>query len=167
MAGGLRIPTIEEVLELSFPTMIELKSYRDGDSHWPYEELVPRLLDALKATTPQQEIVLLSTNTEYQDELTGSRFKRINLLPNFAGYTLDSRGLLGIGVFYRDLNAALVGEAHSRSLKVFSWPPDRDEDIERAIRLGLDLLLSNDPVRAVAIAGKLEYGTSSPRHYPL
>ena len=58
-------------------------------------------------------------------------------------------------MYYRDLNAKLVNETHGRQLKVFSWPPDQKEDIERAVGLGLDLMLSNNPGYAVDIVRKL------------
>jgi len=154
--GGLRIPTIEEVLELEFPVMIELKSYRDGNSYRPYDGLVMKLLQLLRETKPQQEIIFESYEGPYPEQLRGSGFKRLLLIPGIPDLrALNSLDLFAIGVYYRDLTAALVEEAHSRHLKVFSWPPDRKEDIERAILLGLDLLLSNDPGHAVDVAWKL------------
>jgi glycerophosphoryl diester phosphodiesterase len=153
--GGLRIPTIEEVLELDFPVMIELKSYHDG-KYRPYDSLVMKLLQLLRETKPQQEIIFESYEGPYPEQLRGSGFKRLLLMPEIPDLrVLSSLDLFAIGVYYRDLTAGLVEEAHSRHLKVFSWPPDRREDIERAIELGLDLLLSNDPGHAIGVARKL------------
>ncbi len=153
---NLKIPTIEEVLELDFPLMIELKSYRDGDSNRTYEGLVPSLLRLLSEASPRRDVVLLFTNAEYSDQLGQVPFKKLNLLPGFAGFdSVDSSGLFAIGVFYRDLTADLVNEAHERNLKVFSWPPDEEADIKRAILLGLDLLLSNNPGHTIEVAREL------------
>ncbi len=156
ISGSLKIPTIEEVLALDFPLMIELKSYAEGESRKTYDGLVTRLLQTLREYKPAQEIILETTNSEYANELSETPFKRLNLLPGFSGFdSLGSPDVFAIGVFYRDLTAELVGEAHKRSLKVFSWPPDQKEDIERAISLGLDLLLSNNPGYAKEIAREL------------
>ncbi len=156
LKDDLKIPTIEEVVELDFPLMIELKSYLDGDSKRTYEGLVPRLLRLLSEASPRRDFVLSFTNAEYSDELRQVPFKKLNLLPGFPGFdSIDSSGLFAIGVFYRDLTADLVDRAHERNLKVFSWPPDEEADIKRAISLGLDLLLSNNPGHAVKIAEQL------------
>jgi len=154
--GGFNIPTIEEVLELGFPVMMDLKSYGKDDSHQPQDRLATKLLQTLNEVRPKQEIILLSTGRDYSDELARTGYKRINLLPDFRGLdAVDQSGLFGIGVFYRHLSAALVAEAHAKHLEVYSWPPDRKEDVERAIGLGLDFLLSNDPGYAAEVARHL------------
>lgn len=156
IADNLKMPTIEEVLALDFPLMIELKSYREGDSKRTYEGLVPSLLRLLSEAPSRLDIVLSFTNAEYSDQLDQVPFKKLNLLPGFRGFdSVDPSGLFAIGVLYRDLTADLVDKAHQRGLKVFSWPPDERAEIERSILLGMDLLLSNNPGHAIEVAREL------------
>jgi glycerophosphoryl diester phosphodiesterase len=53
--------------------------------------------------------------------------------------------------FFRDLDAAIVGEAKALGLRVIPWTVNESADIERMLALGVDGLITDYPDRAKAI----------------
>lgn len=44
-----------------------------------------------------------------------------------------------------------IAAAHRRGIKIFVWTPDREADLQRCIRLGVDGIITNRPDRLIAI----------------
>ena len=156
ISSGYKIPTMQDVLGLDFPVLIELKSFRAGTSHRIYTNLVCRLAGELQDTKSKRDIGLMSFDRTYIEQLHGSGFKRILLSSQFSDLdALKPLNLFGVGVEYHALDIARIDEAHNRHLSVMAWTVDRKEDIERMIGLGVDFVVSNDASLAVETARRL------------
>jgi glycerophosphoryl diester phosphodiesterase len=67
--------------------------------------------------------------------------------------------------YFGDVNPALISEAHSLGLQVVVWTVNRPEDIARMIEIGVDGIISDDPVLLRRIAG--EKGIALPKGSPV
>ena len=147
---GDKIPTIEEVLELDFPLFIELKSFRMSGEYQIYPNLLSKLLSVLKDYEFNKDIIFISFDRRYIEQLSNSSFNTIYLSTNFPDLNeLEDLNLFGVGIEYHALDPAKLREAHSRSLNVMAWTVDKKEDIEKVIGLKVDFVVSNDPILAI------------------
>ena len=67
--------------------------------------------------------------------------------------------------FFRDIDAALVSEAHRLELQVVVWTVNKAEDMARMIDMGVDGIISDDPGLLRKVAG--EKGIALPKGYPV
>ncbi len=163
ISSRFRIPTIEEVLGLDFPVLIELKSFHSGGSKRIYPNLAGKLLHALHRAKSGGNVILMSFDRAYIEQLRGSGFKRMLLFSEFPDLdALKALNLFGVGVEYHALNAREVNEAHNRLLSVMAWTADQKEDIEKVIGLGVDFVVSNDP--ELAIETTRQFGRTDKSH---
>jgi len=67
------------------------------------------------------DIIFITYAGEYPQQLRGSGFKGMLLLPEILPLdSLDFIDLFAIGAYYRDLRATLVEKNHDKNLKVLS-----------------------------------------------
>lgn len=151
--GGSRIPTLEDVLRLNFPIMIELKA---GQNDKIYPNLVKKAVKLLKDLKFTKEVIFISFYPEYLMELKKfPRFKKMLLSKTFPDLNvLKDLGLYGIGIEHSSLTPENVRQAHERKLKVFAWTVDKEEDIRAVLNLGVDFIASNDPALAMKITNE-------------
>ena len=148
--NGSKIPTIEEVLELDFPVVIELKSYSSSGTNQIYPNLVGVLLKVLREVKFSRDVIFISFDRRYLEEIKDFEYKKGFLSFDFPNLDrLENLNLSGIGVYYKSLDSGKVEIAHNKGLSVIAWTVDRSEDIEIMVDMGVDLLASNDPILAI------------------
>jgi glycerophosphoryl diester phosphodiesterase len=62
--------------------------------------------------------------------------------------TVQAAGCAAWAALWRNLTPALVAEAHGLGLAVFAWTVNEPSDIERALDLGVDAIITDYPDRA-------------------
>lgn len=145
-----RIPTIEEVLKLDFPMLIELKSFRLSGDCQIYPNLVEKLLQVLHESKFNKNVILMSFDRRYIEQLINSTFSKIFLSSDFPDLDmLKDLGLFGVGIDYHALDIEKVEEAHDKSFNILAWTVDKREDIEKVVEFGVDFVESNDPALAI------------------
>lgn len=159
-SGKYKIPTLEEVLKLNFPVIIELKafnplgkSYSSGDPNREiYPNLIKKVVRAVK-NSKLKDVILVSFDKRYLIELNNyPEFKKMLLSRQFPDLNeVKTLNLFGLGVEYSALTEENVSGAHRNNLKLMAWTVDRRGDIERMIKLRIDFLASNDPKLAIEI----------------
>ncbi len=165
VGGKHKIPTLEEVLKLNFPTVIELKapnplgkSYAPGN---PNREIYPHLIEKvieLVKDSKLKDIILVSFDRRYLTELNDyPEFKKMLLSRPFPNLDEIRRlNLFGMGIEYPTLNEENVRQMHKNNLKVLAWTVDKKEDMKKMIKLKVDFLASNDPKLALETIRKQE-----------
>ena len=115
-----------------------------------------RTLVAVRRLAPEIKIVAL---TDQQPDEDTMEVGKPGASPWLGGYDVDDYGgsvprtvkALGAWVWSPhalDLTPALVNEAHGLGLKVIPWTVNEPADMERAIALGIDGLITDYPDRA-------------------
>lgn len=149
---GEKIPTLSEVLELLSDSGtfidIELKSQPRG--HTGIEETVAEMVYHYQL----YDRVMISSFSP----LILRRFARISpkiptaLLvgphPFFFLKTLLSANMLNVSAInpiFQDTTETLVGFAHNRDWKVFVWAVNTQQEFMRAVELGVDGIITDEP----------------------
>ncbi len=137
--GDVRIPTLAEVLEaLPLPLMVDFTR----------REVVAGALDAVRSAGAMERALFVTGNVEALRQLRGlSDEARIGL--TWVEGTQPPAGLLReIGAEYWNpmfdlVTPAGVDAAHALGHEVSTWTVDRDEDMHRVVRAGVDAVVSN------------------------
>lgn len=158
--AGTRIPTLDEFLTLcETPALtilnIELKNPRQRRSdivkktidavaaHGLSDKLLissfsPRLLRQVKAYAPACRTAFLFPTTQLR-----------TCLPLLSPFRLVKYcGLSAIHPYAKIVDARMVNTAHRLGLDVNVWTVDDETEIRRLVCLGVDGLITNDPVHA-------------------
>lgn len=155
---GAGIPTLDQVLALLAPTgmrvNIELKN-----SNEYYPGLEQAVLDVVDAHDMAERVVYSSFNhvslamlrpltSSPIGVLTGDvTFEPWNYAPTFRATALHPHfRMLAIPHY--------VEQAHEAGLSVHPWTVDAEEDLAWMARLGVDVVISNIPDRALAVLGR-------------
>jgi len=140
---GERIPTLREVLELTKGKVILQIELKVKDA----AESVVRLVEEMDAVGDViitsfmhgllQKVYQLNPNVR-----TGALFFDVpdDICQRAINVHSDT-----IHVYYKNIDARLVEEAHSKGLKVEAWNPDTPEEMKKMIALGVDVISSNRP----------------------
>lgn len=162
---GIRIPTLEEVLEATAdrPIVAEIKSPRAGIAMAEWLERNPARERILVGGFKREEVGPAGAKARwrcaYQEELRN--------------YVVS--GKIGLSRLFvpRELHAAMVPErrgpiriitprfvrrAHEIGLGVFVWTVNRADDMRRLFSWGVDGLVSDVPGRVRRVADELEAG---------
>lgn len=142
--------TLDEVLERYGTHTRYLLELKDPRAHW--EHLVPEAVDrhGLRA-----HVTLQSFDSRSLRRLR-LRAPWLPCAPLYRGrpVRLDAVAAWasGIGVWHGCLDAALVTAAHDRGLAVRAWTVNGHRCVSRALALGVDGLISDDPALTAALA---------------
>lgn len=152
-----RIPTLEEVLELNFPTVIELKSFQDSAGKYMiYPGLVNKILELVRGFKPR--IIFVSFDQRYLEELRGCLFDKMLLSSSFP-INLDKiqrLNLIGLGIKYNALNSENIKKAHENNFKILAYTVNKKRKIKKMLKLGVDFIASDNSKLAVKCAKKFK-----------
>jgi glycerophosphoryl diester phosphodiesterase len=148
VGGKYKIPMLQEVINLDFPTIIELKCFGLIRKK-VYPNLVKRVLEIMRGSATK-EIIFVSFEKKYLEELNSyGNFKKMLLSIAFPGIaTINKLNITGLGVRYNFLDERRVMEAHKNGLKILAWTVDKKEEVEKMAKIGVDFITSNDPKMA-------------------
>jgi glycerophosphoryl diester phosphodiesterase len=147
---GQRIPTLEEVLEVTggrATLIVELKSYRADSS-----QLIADVVRILREHRDRADAVIMSLNHAEVREV-----KRIapEIESGFvASATMGDITRLEadfLAVSKRQATAVFVGAAHAEEKEVYVWTVDDPKEMSRMVDRGADNLITNDPATAVRV----------------
>lgn len=157
--GTVRIPTLQEVYEVLRDTgmsvNVELKNsviFQEG-----LEEKILKLAEEMG----MKDRILYSSFNHYS-------MKRIKELDREAKTAfLYADGILDMAEYAKNYGAfavhpsfvnlqypGLVEECHKLGIRVHVWTVNEEQDMERAVRMGVDALITNYPERAAAVLEK-------------
>ena len=151
LKNGEIIPTLDEYLEasLAFPNMklvFELKSQGNPD----YEAVaVPASIDAIKRFKVEDRVEFISFSLsacrEFARLMPQNRVEYLG--GEIAPAELHEMGISGIDYHYTvfDAHPEWVTDAHALGMIVNAWTVDKEEDIDRMLRLGVDHITTNEP----------------------
>ena len=156
---GERIPTLDEVFETVGKRLyinIELTNYAT-----PGDGLVPKVVDLVKKHGLQDRM-LFSSFFARNLQITRS------LLPEVPRGLLCMRGLLGswgrtftwrgdyfaLHPYLTDVDPGLVNRVQAAGKRVHVWTVNSEEDLKRMIGLGVNAIITDDPVLALRLLGR-------------
>ena len=156
---GECIPTLDEVFETVGKRLlinIELTNYAT-----PFDRLVPKVVDLVKKHALQSQI-LFSSFFARNLQITRS------LLPNVPCGLLCMRGKLGawgrifswrgdyfaLHPYFTDVNPGLIYRVQAAGKRVHVWTVNPEEGLKRMIGLGVDAVITDDPVLALRLLGR-------------
>ena len=156
---GERIPTLDEVFETVGKRLyinIELTNYAT-----PGDGLVPKVVDLVKKHGLQDRM-LFSSFFARNLQITRS------LLPEVPRGLLCMRGLLGswgrtftwrgdyfaLHPYLTDVDPGLVHRVQAAGKSVHVWTVNSEEDLKRMIGLGVNAIITDDPVLALRLLGR-------------
>jgi glycerophosphoryl diester phosphodiesterase len=156
---GERIPTLDEVFETVGKRLyinIELTNYAT-----PGDGLVPKVVDLVKKHGLQDRM-LFSSFFARNLQITRS------LLPEVPRGLLCMRGILGswgrtftwrgdyfaLHPYLTDVDPGLVNRVQAAGKRVHVWTVNSEEDLKRMIGLGVDAIITDDPVLALRLLGR-------------
>lgn len=151
--GTVRIPTLEEVLELLRPTDLTINiECKTGVFFYPgLEKKVVKLVEDMHMT---ERIWCSSFNHESvlkvqrlcPEMKTG--FLISDVMVDVAGYT-KKHGVQALHpALYHTQDIELIKMCREKGLKVHIWTVNETQDIQRMIREGVDAIITNYPDRA-------------------
>ena len=156
-AGGEPVPTLAEVLDLTkgevllimeikqqgveeqIARVVHEKRALDDVMAWSF---YPRALEGMRAAEPQIPCALL---------VAGESMAKWEKMRSLA----VKLGAQGVSVFAPAIDGQVVEDCRRRGLTLYTWTPDTETAIERAIRAGVDGVCSNFPDRVIAVLNRL------------
>jgi glycerophosphoryl diester phosphodiesterase len=162
--AGLRIPTVEETIELARDAGIWMCfEVKGGD---PAE--AERIADALIALLVARDALGFAAMSGYDHDVLALAKRRAPDLvlaperlpddvPNDPVTTVGQARALGAPIIqnhYRFLTDELVGALHAASIAVWSWPTTDEADIVSSVALGADGVMGDDVRRLVEVVGR-------------
>ncbi|HLH44990.1 MAG TPA: glycerophosphodiester phosphodiesterase [Bryobacteraceae bacterium] len=163
--AGLRMPTLDEVLDLApkgaFLFNIETKIFAGRPELAPSpEEFVRLVLESVRAHRLESRVILQSF-----DFRTLHAMKRaapeIKLSALYEGKPKDfveianESGAAIVSPEYRLVTPERVRAAHAAGLEVLPWTPDKPEDWDRLIAAGVDGVITDYPGDLLQRLGRL------------
>jgi glycerophosphoryl diester phosphodiesterase len=158
---GECIPTLDEVFEMVGKRMyinVELTNYAT-----PGDDLVTKVVDLVKKHGLQSKM-LFSSFFARNLQITRS------LLPEVPRGLLCKRGMLGfwgrtfgwrgdyfaMHPFLTDVTPTLVNRVQASSKRVHAWTVNSEEDLMRMIDIGMDAIITDDPILALHLLGRIK-----------
>ncbi len=156
-AGGEPVPTLAEVLDLTIGKVLlvmEIKApgIEEHVARVVHEKqalndvmawsFYPPALQGMRAAEPRIPCALL-VGGESMPEWERMRSLALKL------------GVQGVSVFTPAIDERVVEDCRRRGLALYTWTPDTETAIERAVRAGVDGVCSNFPDRVVTVLGRL------------
>jgi len=162
------VPVLEEVLDLVAPTrvglLLEIKTAPGGERYPGIEEAVlarlrvrglegrtvlmsfhPGVLQRARQLAPEMRLSLLVSRRmlERQGAAVEEGIARAKSL-----------GATDLGLEYTLLGAGVLGTARAQGLRVAAWTVNEDADLRRMVDLGVDILITDHPDRALRLLGR-------------
>jgi glycerophosphoryl diester phosphodiesterase len=156
-AGGERVPTLAEVLDLTqgkllliieikqpgieehITHIINEKQALDDVMAWSFYSAA---LEGMRAAEPQIPSALLVAG-ESMVKWPKMRAKALRL------------GVQGVSVFAPTVDERIAEDCRRHGLALYTWTPDSRKEIARLVRLGVDGICSNYPERIIAVLDRL------------
>jgi len=156
---GERIPTLDEVFETVSKRLyinVELTNY-----FTPGDGLVPKVVDLVKKHGLQNRMLFSSF---FARNLEMTRL----LLPEVPRGLLCMRGILGswgrtftwrgdyfaLHPYLNEVDPGLVYRVQAAGKRVHVWTVNPEEELKRMIGLGVDAIITDDPVLALSLLGR-------------
>ena len=156
---GERIPTLDEVFETVSKRLyinVELTNY-----FTPGDGLVPKVVDLVKKHGLQNRMLFSSF---FARNLEMTRL----LLPEVPRGLLCMRGILGswgrtftwrgdyfaLHPYLTEVDPGLVYRVQAAGKRVHVWTVNPEEELKRMIGLGVDAIITDDPVLALSLLGR-------------
>lgn len=151
---GIRIPTLEEVLEAvgDLPVVAEIKSLRAGKAMGEWLQGSVERERILVGGFDRKEVEPAGRHARwrcaYQDELTGYVLMgKLGLGARFVPDRVDAAMIPEKRSILRVVTPRFVRRAHQDGLGVFVWTVNLPDDIRRLFDWGVDGLVSDAPGR--------------------
>lgn len=151
---GEHLPTLSEVFEQfggKFLINVELKNYAT-----PLDDLTERVIDLVEKYDLCESILLSSfnpRNLKRAEKRNPAIRKGLLTFPGIAGALL--RSPLGqiypyqaLHPYFADVNGRMIQKMHSQGRQVNAWTVDDPLEIKLLTKLGVDMIICNDPLAA-------------------
>lgn len=156
--SGETIPTLKEVLEVfaDANTLLNIELKEQANQ---YKNFVPRIIELINQFKKPTQIIVssFSRNLLYKFGREAPHIRRALLLRPKAFFFLDVLffanilAVHGINPHMSLLNKYLIKYARGRGLKIITWTVNGVDDIKRAVALGVDAIVTDDPLLAMEI----------------
>ncbi len=152
--SGERIPTLEEVLELTMGRVLLIAEIKQREIEQQVTDLVRRMGAADDVMIWSFDPGIISRARAIAPEIPCSQlWSERDPDPIRMCAVALAGNAQAVSPNYTFVSEALVRRALRHGLSVFTWTPDEPEEIARMIALGVDGICSNFPDRVRAAAG--------------
>lgn len=165
IGNNYKIPTLEEVLRLNYPLVVEFKAFNPPGKSYDsgslereiYPDIVKKVVKEIE-TSEIKDIIMVSFDKRYLAELNNHpELKKALISRPFPDLNkIKKLNLFGLAVEYHSLNKENINEAYKNNLKVLAWTIDNEQDIEKMANLKIDFIASNDPKLAMEVVKRLK-----------
>ena len=166
---GIRIPTLEEVLDTvsGLPVVAEIKSARAGVAMGEWLKIHTERDRVLVGGFDREQVDPAGRHARwrcaYQDELRGYVLLGKLGLAGMATPTVDSAMVPETRGPIRIVSPRFVRRAHADGIGVFVWTVNRAEDMRRLLDWGVNGLVSDTPGRARRVVDERDsWGEQAP-----
>jgi glycerophosphoryl diester phosphodiesterase len=163
--AGARIPALDELFELAEHSGIGLCLEAKGESAAERASLALATADEIERRGRLGQDVLASFD---HDALAAAAraVAGLRLAPerlpergaSVGGLVVEQARALGAPIVqhhHADLTVETVAAAHAAGLAIWVWSPERGDEVERALDLGVDAIMVDDVAAAVAVLRRI------------
>ena len=158
---GTRIPTFDEVLDLSpkgkFEFNVETKSFVNHPEYSPAPAEFARLVvEAVQRHKLEKRVIIQSfdfrTLVEARKLAPGIRLSALYEQgeKDFVQLSNEAANAEVVSPHYRLVTTEKVMAAHAKGLQVLPWTANRKEDWARLVQAGVDGIITDDPAALIA-----------------
>ena len=155
--AGEKIPTLDEVFKAVGKEIfvnVELTNYSSNN-----DELIPLVAEVVKTNHMEERVIFssfLPKNLAAIQKLIPQAPTAILCLSGLAGFLSRSFLFLGISPravhpYLTDTSESLVKREHKRGRRLHVWTVNEETDIERLVKIGVDGIFTDDPLKAKKI----------------
>ncbi len=150
--SGEKIPTLREVFE-SNPQDKNINIEIKGSNI----RIIDQVILLIKEFNIQSKVIVSSFNTKFL-KIISSKYPEIKIgllaLPNIAGfwhrkYINQSLKPDALHVFYKDVSAKMIEEAHSKGQTVHAYTVNDPEEMDILFSKKIDMLMTDDPILGI------------------
>jgi glycerophosphoryl diester phosphodiesterase len=159
--AGEKIPTLDEVFKAVGKDIfinVELTNYESKN-----DDLIPLVSEVVKNNQMEDRVIFssfLPKNLAAIHKLLPQAPTAMLCLEGIAGWPTRSFLLLGVAPkllhpYIADTTPALVAREHKRGRRVHVWTVNAEKDMENLIKMGVDGIFTDDPLKAKQILARI------------
>ncbi len=156
--AGLRVPTLQEIIDLTKESPVELHIEIKNPEHYP-PDLEATLLSVIYSNRMETRVRFLSFSSQSLRKIkTLDSSIRTALLISGSGVDPVGAALQiaadELALRHNLATVAIIDGAHRSGLSVSVWTVDKEAHLQRMIRMGVDGIITNYPDRLNLLLGR-------------
>jgi glycerophosphoryl diester phosphodiesterase len=155
---GLKIPTLQEIIDLTKDSPVELYvEIKDPERYPPDPEASLLSIVGNNRVEKRTRFISFSAPSIHRIKTLSRSIKTALLIAASAGDPLQQALKVSadeLALQHKLITPALIDDAHKSGLSVAAWTVDEPADLQRMIQLGVDCIITNYPDRLNSLLRK-------------